>query len=80
MSFLESEVKAFGQTQKNLRYLNQYELVKASVLTDTFAVIAILHFDIIATAIISIVVTEGIIIYIITKAIGYPFCMTSSLH
>ena len=66
MSFLESEVKAFGQTQKNLRYLNQYELVKASVLTDTFAVIAILHFDIIATTVISIIVTKGIIVYIIT--------------
>ena len=66
MSFLESEVKAFGQTQKNLRYLNQYELVKASVLTDTFAVIAILHFDIIATTVISIIITKGIIVYIIT--------------
>ena len=66
MSFLENEVKAFGQAQKNLSYLDQYESVKASLLTDTVAVIAILHFDIIATTVISIIVTKGIIIYIIT--------------
>ena len=81
----EVGVQSFGfgllsKTILRLKIYNSPWISYASILTDTAAVIAILHFDIIATAIISIVVTEGIIIYIITKAIGYPFCMTSSLH
>ena len=80
MSFTERKVKAVSLAGKNIRYHIQYELVKASILTDTVAVIAIMHFYIIATTIISIIVTRGIIIYVITQAIRYPFSMSFSLY
>ena len=79
-NFTERKVKAVSLAGINVRYLIQYELVKASILTDTVAVIAILHFYIIATTIVSIKVTRGIIIYVITQAIRYPFSMSFSLY